>query len=228
MIMQKLTTIVRGSARETAELVIDANAIRIFEQEICDCEMGIRKAKASLTVVVAEKIKLQRQLDQSQQTIRMREEQALEAIKKNIETLAEELAQTIATEEQLSTDLESHLKQLEQQEHQLSQQLQSTVQKIQAYRRDLELAKATESSQQACQKLHGQHGELDLTGNKLEDSLQRIKHRQQHFSDRLEAAQQVHTDLNSGGLDAKLSQHNIGQEDRVKLVLERLKHQAEQ
>ena len=41
-IFTKLTTLARGAARESAEVILDANAIRVFEQEIVDVEESIR------------------------------------------------------------------------------------------------------------------------------------------------------------------------------------------
>lgn len=226
MFMQKLTTIVRGSVRESADIIIDANAVRIFEQEICDCEMGIRTAKASLTVVVAEKIKLQRQIDQCQQTIRMREEQAIEAISKQFGDLPEQLAEAIAQEESALEKMQASLNDLAGQELSLTKSLKATINKIQSYRRELELAKATERSQQAQQALHGQYKKVDLSGAELEESLARIKNKQQRFDDQLAAQHQVHSDLSGEGLDEQLKQQGIGQEDKAKAVLERLKAKA--
>jgi phage shock protein A len=53
-VFTKLVTAVRGSGREAAEAVVDANAIRIFGQEIYDCEAAIQQAKRDLSRVVAE------------------------------------------------------------------------------------------------------------------------------------------------------------------------------
>ena len=226
MFMQKLTTIVRGSVRESADLIIDANAVRIFEQEICDCETGIRNAKAGLTVVVAEKIKLQRQIQQSQQTIRMREEQAIEAINKQFGDLPEQLAEAIAEEEAMLAQMQTSLAKLAQQEASLTQSLKATINKVQSYRRELELAKATERSQRARHSLHGQRHQTDLSAT--QESLQRIKAKQQRFDDQLAAQQQVHSELSGGGLDAQLKQQGIGQQDKAKAVLQRLQAKARQ
>ena len=227
MFMQKLSTIVRGSVRESADVIIDANAVRIFEQEICDCEMGVRTAKASLTVVVAEKIKLQRQIEQSQQTIRMREEQAIEAITKQFGDLPEQLAEAIAQEEGALEKMQTSLSHLTEQELSLTKSLKATIHKVQSYRRELELAKATERSQQAQQALHGQYRKVDLSGAELEESLMRIKNKQQRFDDQLVAQNKVQSDLSGDDLDAQLKAKGIGEQDRAKAVLARLTSRIE-
>ena len=227
MFMQKLSTIVRGSVRESADVIIDANAVRIFEQEICDCETGVRTAKASLTVVVAEKIKLQRQIEQSQQTIRMREEQAIEAITKQFGDLPEQLAEAIAQEEGALEKMQTSLSHLTEQELSLTKSLKATIHKVQSYRRELELAKATERSQQAQQALHGQYRKVDLSGAELEESLMRIKNKQQRFDDQLVAQNKVQSDLSGDDLDAQLKAKGIGEQDRAKAVLARLTSRVE-
>ena len=48
-IFNKIFTALRGGASEIGETIIDANGIRIFEQEIRDSEKNIHEAKISLT-----------------------------------------------------------------------------------------------------------------------------------------------------------------------------------
>lgn len=223
MIMQKLTTMVRGAVRESAEVVIDANAIRIFEQEIHETEMAIRKAKANLTVVVAEKIKLQRELERSQAEIDKREQQAVKALEQGEEELAADVAVVIAREETVRNSMQASLAQLQQQEQALTAQLRHSVETIKAYRRELELAKATARSQQAAQMLQGQHTRLGLGQVDLQESLERIKRQQQSVQDRLFAAEQVQCNLGEGSLDEKLKQKGLAEKDAAESVLERLR-----
>jgi len=53
-IFKKIMTAIRGGASEAGEAIIDANATRIFEQEIRDAENHLTKAKRDLTGVMAE------------------------------------------------------------------------------------------------------------------------------------------------------------------------------
>ena len=56
-VFAKLFTAVRGGVREAAEVVVDANALRIFEQEIYECESALQQAKKDLSRVMAEKLR---------------------------------------------------------------------------------------------------------------------------------------------------------------------------
>jgi phage shock protein A len=61
-ILKKLFTAVRGGAREAGEAIVDANGIRIFEQEIADAQNALHRAKKSLTEVMAKEMQTKRSL----------------------------------------------------------------------------------------------------------------------------------------------------------------------
>jgi phage shock protein A len=56
-IIKKLVTLLRGSARELGQSVVDGNATRIYEQEIIDAKHSITEAKAELTTVMAKEMR---------------------------------------------------------------------------------------------------------------------------------------------------------------------------
>ena len=58
-ILKKLFTALKGGAREAGEAIVDANSIRIFEQEIRDAEHQLQKAKSDLTEVIAKEMQTQ-------------------------------------------------------------------------------------------------------------------------------------------------------------------------
>ena len=61
-IFNKIVTAIRGGATEAGQAVVDANAIRIFEQEIRDSKNAIEKGKRDLTGVMADKMKEERKV----------------------------------------------------------------------------------------------------------------------------------------------------------------------
>ncbi len=94
-LMQKLTTLVRSEVRESAENIIDANAIKIFEQELLDCHDSITYAKHQLTLLMAERLRLGRKIENIIAQISAREKQTAEAVElENIE-LSHALAEDI-------------------------------------------------------------------------------------------------------------------------------------
>ena len=95
-VLKKIITAVRGGAREVGEFVVDANGTRIFEQEIKDAETHLRKAKQDLTDVMAKQMQAGRKVASIKNEISEHEGYAGQALDKNNEELALEIAEKIA------------------------------------------------------------------------------------------------------------------------------------
>lgn len=94
-ILKKLFTAVRGGAREVGESIVDANGIRIFEQEIADAQNALQKAKKSLTEVMAKEMQCKRKISALNDSITEHEEYAGQALSQDNEVLALEIAEKI-------------------------------------------------------------------------------------------------------------------------------------
>ena len=62
-LIEKLATAARAKTRERLESAVDSQALSILGQEIYDCEANLRQAKQHLAQVMADKVKMQRQLE---------------------------------------------------------------------------------------------------------------------------------------------------------------------
>ena len=94
-ILKKIFTAVRGGAREVGEAIVDANAIRILEQEITDARNSLGKARENLTEVMAKEMQTKREISTLSQKITEHEDYASQAMEKGDEALAIEIAQKI-------------------------------------------------------------------------------------------------------------------------------------
>ena len=74
-IFRKLNTLLRASARETAEHITDANAIRIYRQEVIDAENLLGRRRACLAAIIATRKGLEREIASAQTRIQSRERQ---------------------------------------------------------------------------------------------------------------------------------------------------------
>jgi len=74
-IVTKLNTLLRAGVRESAERITDANAIRIYRQEIVDAENLLERRRACLAGLIANRKDLEKEIDSAQRQIRSREEQ---------------------------------------------------------------------------------------------------------------------------------------------------------
>jgi chromosome segregation ATPase len=74
-IFRKLNTLVRAGARETAEQITDANAIRIYRQEVVDAENLLNRRRACLAAIIATRKDLEKEITTAQTRIQSRERQ---------------------------------------------------------------------------------------------------------------------------------------------------------
>ena len=95
-ILKKLFTAVRGGAREAGQAIVDANGIRIFEQEIADAQNALQRAKKSLTEVMAKEMQTKRKISALDASIAEHEAYAGQALEKGNEPLALEIAEKIS------------------------------------------------------------------------------------------------------------------------------------
>jgi phage shock protein A len=74
-IFRKLNTLLRAGARETAEHITDANAIRIYRQEVIDAENLLGRRRACLAAIIATRKDLEKEIASAQARIQSRERQ---------------------------------------------------------------------------------------------------------------------------------------------------------
>lgn len=225
-VIRKIATAFRGSVRESAEVVIDANAIRIFEQEIIDAEQGIAKSKQQLTLVIAERVQLERTNTALEEQIQSREQQAAKALDVGDELLATELAEDIIDKEQVVNEQYIAIQNLTSRERNLTRKIQQSAQQVKTFRRELGIAKATASAQKAS-RLAGSHSNsVDTHIIDLNTSLQRIKLQQQRVDDTTEAAVAIENEIGDGALDKKVENAGLGtRKADIQSVLQRVSKQ---
>jgi len=223
-ILKKIMTAVRGGAREMGELVVDANAVRIFEQEIREAQTHLRKAKYDLTDVMAKAMQASRQIQSLHHEIDEHEGFVVRAIEQSDEALALSISEKISG---LETDLE------EQREVQVTfsgqvEHLRSLVSKterqIRKFERQLSMLKTTESVQKANAAIADNFAASSSKMHSARDSLARIKRRQQEKFDQMSAAEAVQAETMDESLTEKLrSAGMIQDKTSAKQVLARIK-----
>ena len=95
-VLRDMFTALKGGANEVGEAIVDANAIRILEQEIRDAETAIASAKQSLTRMKSSEIKLKREVATIDADVADYEQKAVKALNAGEEALATEVAERIA------------------------------------------------------------------------------------------------------------------------------------
>ena len=223
-VIRKMVTLLRGSARELGESIVDANATTIYEQEIADARSSIREAKDELAGVVARQLKATREVERLRAEAARYEALAVEALDKAQEALAEEVAAKVLTLEAELAEQQRAEATFAVQVQRLKQLIQAAEARLREHEREAEIARTTESVYRATQSISDNmvNGGARLVSAR--ESLERIKRRHEDLADRLQAAEQVGRELGGDALDQKLAEAGIGPEaERRRAVMERIR-----
>ena len=221
-LMTKITTVFRSRARQNAELFIDANAIGIFEQELLDSQDSIADAKRQLTLLMAERLQLERDNQDLNVKVSIREQQVAEALTKDSTDLASALAEDIVDIEQILSEQTVVLQRLIAREEKIKTDIQTNVKRMGHYQRELHAVKATQRAQKAMESVSSHFAEPNEVN--LNESLTRIKNRQQWVDDQQTAGEQLAQNLASGGLEQQLKDAGIvSNKKKLDAVLNRIK-----
>jgi phage shock protein A len=223
-IIGKILTLLRGSARELGESVVDANGVRIYEQEIRDARDAVARAKTDLTGVMAKEMQSARDIERLRAEIERLENLAVEALDKDKPDLAEEVAAKVAEQEiELEKQTQSHAD-YALRANRLKDLIKTSEAKIREHEREVQLVQATESVHKATQSISDSIVSSDSKLAEAKESLERIKKRHEDQADRLTAAEALDHEWGTKALEGKLAQAGIGEESRRKeKVLERIR-----
>jgi phage shock protein A len=228
-VIKKMVTLLRGSVREIGESVVDANATRIYEQEILDARHNIEQARGELTLVMAKEMQSARALERLRSEVARYESLAIEALNKAQEGLAEEVAGKIAAlEQELEAQSQAHASYAVQ-AAKLKELVKSAEGRVREHERQLAMAKTTESVYRATQSISDNIGSGGSRLVSAKQSLERIKQRHEDLADRMTAANQLENELGHSALEKKLAAAGIGDSsDRARKAMERIRaRQAE-
>ncbi|GHT96672.1 phage shock protein A [Betaproteobacteria bacterium] len=223
-VIGKIVTLLRGSARELGDSIVDANGARIYEQEVLDARNAIAKAKGELAGVMAKEMQSAREIERVRAEIERLEKLAVEALDKDKAELAEEVAAKIAEQEaELEAQTQSHANYAVQVSR-LKDLIKTSEARIREHEREVQIAKTTESVYKATQAISENIGS---TGSKLvsaRESLDRIKKRHEDLADRMTAAETLDKEFGVKALEAKLAEAGIGENSqRKEKVMERIR-----
>ncbi|MEE8233946.1 MAG: PspA/IM30 family protein [Gammaproteobacteria bacterium] len=223
-ILKKIMTAVKGGAREVGELIVDANGTRIFEQEIKDAENHMRKAKQDLTDVMAKQMQAGRKAESLKAEISEHEGYAVQALEKDNEELALEIAEKIGGLETELAEQEEVLKSFSEHVSRLKDLVRKAERQIKEYERQLSMVKTTESVQRASAAITDNFASSNSKILSAKDSLERIKKRQQNTFDRLAAAEELEAENSDKSLELRMQAAGIGAEEKsANSVLDRIK-----
>lgn len=223
-ILNKIFTAIKGGAREVGESIVDANGIRIFEQEIADAQNALAQAKKNLTEVMAKEMQTKRAISALDDNISEHEGFAAQALEKGDEALALEIAEKIAQFENEKAEQQEVLDTYSKSVVALKQQVKEAEQTIKENQRQLSMVKTTESVQKATMQVNTTLASNNSSMSSAKASLERIKQRQADRADQLTAAKALDSETNGDDLKAKMAAAGIGEtKSKSSDILDRIK-----
>jgi len=207
--LAKLSALFRGAAHETAQGVVDANALKILDQEIRDADNAQGKARDDLSGLVARRRMAETELKSFQDQIAKYEGSARTALDRGQNDLALEVAGRIAELETQIGERGPLIENMKGAEVRLRAAIATTDQKIETLRREIDIVKVNDSVQKAQSSVALQSAGAQSRIGSAADSLQRIKQRQAINEEKLIASQELEDKRTGADLDAKLKAAGI-------------------
>jgi len=206
-ILNKLKTLVKAVNHDACQGIIEQNALLIARQELADCEQQLLKAKNNLAKIKADRLLHQRTCDQLQEKINEKEEQAQQALQKNLTGLVDEIVCFIAEKEDELQAEQQAIVRLKQYEGQLQNSIKQSSKRLTDFKLDLKLAHSTERFQKSQSTLTGNGNQLNQKLAELSDSMSNIKHNQELNAEMIAVQAQIVCDEDP--LDQKLQEAGI-------------------
>ncbi|MDO9247968.1 MAG: PspA/IM30 family protein [Phenylobacterium sp.] len=209
-IWRKLFTLGRAGAHDAAAGVVDANAIKILDQEIRDADTAQGKARDDMAGLVARRRILEKEVASFREQAMKYENSARAAVGKGDMDLARQVAQRIADLEQQVSVKEPQIADMRAAEEQLHTAIAATDRRIETLRREVEVVKVNESVQRAQASVAARGAGAGSSLGSAADSLARIKERQAVRGERIKAAGELEDMRTGADLDEKLRLAGIG------------------
>ncbi len=225
-ILKKIVTAIRGGTREIGEAIVDSQGTRIFAQEIDDAKESLNQAKHDLTDVMAKEMQATRKVEALQAEIAKNEQFVSEALAKNEEELALELAGRVAMLEAEKAEYDKAKAAYSNHVSKLKALMENSERQLAEYERQLTMVKTTENVQKATATITDNFSSTNSTLLSAKESLERIRQKQEDFDDRYLAAEQLDKESSGASLEEKMQQAGIGDKAAgAQAVLERIKNQ---
>lgn len=227
-IWSKMITALRGGVHEMGETITDGQALRILDQEIRDADSELRASKEALAEVMAKQKLAANEVKKQKEKISEYEQYTLQALEKGDEALATEVAEKIATLENLLIESESQANAYKESVDQLQKAVIQTETHIKRMKQQADTVRATENVQKAQIAVSKRYGGSQAKMHTALESLERIKKQQAERAAKIEATNELAAQEDSDSqLENKLrSAGIIANTHSAEKVLARLKEKS--
>ena len=225
-IWSKMITALRGGVNEAGEAVIDAQALRILDQEIRDASEELNKSRDGLASIIAQQKLAEENVNTLKADIKKNEGFILTALEKKDNELAEEVAIRVANYENKLESETDAAKRFKAQADTFRKSINTAEMQIKQLKQQTETVKATEAVQRAQKVVAQRHNGSNSKLRTALDSLDRIKENQKLTDAKMSAAQEMAQESGGTSLDQKLEKAGITGATKAQDVLDRIKAKA--
>jgi len=225
-IWSKMITALRGGVNEAGEAVIDAQALRILDQEIRDASEELNKSRDGLAAIIAQQKLAEEKVSSIEADIKKNEGFILAALEKDDENLAQEVAVRVANFENKLQSETSAATSFKEQANTLRESINLAETQLKKLKQQTETVKATEAVQRAQKVVAERHSGSNSKLRTALDSLDRIAEKQKLNAAQMSAAHELAQESGETSLDQKLEDAGITGASKAQDVLERLKSKA--
>ncbi len=209
-VFAKLFTALKGGINEAAEAVADNQSIRILEQEMRDAENELRRSEEALTTIIAKQKLAERKVNDLSGSIEEHMGYARQALNKDDEDLAREIASKIADLQGQKDTEEQFLSQFTNSSAQIRKSIADAKLNMRHMKQRIDTVKATASVQNAQAAVASRHLGANSKMKTAVSSLERIQERQGQRQAEIEAAQELASDESGDNLKARMAAAGIG------------------
>ena len=225
-IWSKMITALRGGVNEAGEAIIDAQALRILDQEIRDASEELNRSKDGLASLIAQQKLAEEKVSTLTADIKKNEGFILAALEKKDEDLARELAVRVANFENSLENESEAAKNFKLQAENLRESIRTAEHQVRQLKQQTETVKATEAVQRAQKVVAERHNGSNSKLRTALDSLDRIQENQKLSAAKMAAASELAQESSGTSLDQKLRDAGITGSNDADDVLARLKNKS--
>lgn len=206
---KQFVTLIRGTAHEAGQSVVDARALTILDQQLRDAGTAQAKARDDLATVTAKRRLIEKDIEQLSAQRDKYEASARAAMGRGDMDLAREVAERLAQIERELNAKNPQVADMRTAEDRMRGIIKQGDGKIEALRREVDVVRANESVQQAqAQIASNTHGAQSQLGSAA-DSLARLKERQAVRDEKFRASAELEDMRTGADLDAKLEKAGL-------------------
>ena len=204
-ILTKIISLLRGTATEAGQAIVDSHATTILDQEIRDAQNASVQSKEALTKLMAEQKISTGKLEEKQGKRAEYEGYVAKLLNQGNQDLARETAGKVAAlDAEIKTD-QVQLTTLKATVDKLHATIRSADQRIEALQQQINQVKSTESVLKAQASISARYSGQNTKLRTALDSLERIKQRQAEQSAQIDAANALELENGETDLTAKLT-----------------------